>query len=125
MERPNLGEENEQLKKDFAEELDAWVERVIDPDMPTEPLGIDPSNMGIDERTFEDLTPKEKFDISESLFDQLGVDPLKIDQLRVRQYPVDENTTAHVYRTTRQTFLQELIDQSGESRFLIGPDENI
>ncbi len=110
----------------FAVELDGLIERVSDPAMDRYPMVIDPYNMGFDgDQTFAELDRQVRFQLMESIFDRLGVDPLNLDKHKVRTYRVDENVTATVYRTRELIRLQELVDTDGESIFAIGADQDI
>lgn len=94
---------------------------------PEEPIPPDPSSMGFDDRTLEDITDTERAELKRILFEELGVDPNNNKDSLVRSYKV-EALNIQVFRTNREDegiFLQEILYPDGEKRWVVGPDRNI
>jgi len=97
--------------------------------LPTDPSSLDMN----DERTLEELATDEIERIRRSLYKTLNVNP-QLSDTELRRY----DTTAHpkasvpgkieviVFKTNNEgVFLQELIFQDANTRWVIGPDQDI
>lgn len=94
------------------------------------PLPVDPSSMGVDERTFEELSEAEKKLAQGVIYERLGLDPDKLPEAKVRDYttqaPEQGEIQVTVFRTNNEElFLQELTFADGEKRYMLGPDQDI
>lgn len=104
--------------------------------VPEGPLPPDPDSMGVDHRTFEDLTKQERQEAQRVIYQELGLQPDKLNQAKIRDYTTQADETARVpgeikisvFRTNRESqgiFLQELTYMDAQKRWVIGPDSNI
>ncbi|KKS13690.1 hypothetical protein A2617_04340 [Candidatus Daviesbacteria bacterium RIFOXYD1_FULL_41_10] len=99
------------------------------------PRPIDPSSMGFDERTMEDLTSAEKKVVVKVIYQKLGLDPNNLELSKLREYktrqknpntPSQDDINIIVFRTNQASIvLQELVNPDGEKRWVIGPDQDI
>lgn len=131
-ERETKSKQLEVFKENFKNGLGDLLELLeISPDAPLPP---DPYSLGFDERTFEDLDRQEKEAAQEILYQQLGLDPERLDDFKVREYiskapdqaRVPGKISVVVYRTNKEdVFLQELTFEDGEKRWVVGPDLDI
>lgn len=133
-ERSEQEEQLEAFKESYKEGLEGLLELLEV--APEQPLPPDPSSMGIDERTLEELSPEELAAARSILFERFGVDPEKLEEARVRQYstPAPEegkvpgDIRVDVYKTNMEEegiVLQELTFADGAQRWVVGPDQDI
>lgn len=130
-------EEKRENLEAFREKFKAGLEETLElAEMFQETLPIDPYSMGIEERTFEELSPEEKIIARQVIFSELGLNAENLGESILREYitTASEDATApgkikvSVFKIGGENegiFLQELTFSDGEKRWVVGPDQNI
>ncbi len=121
----------EEFRNQYEEAFDGFLEFLTE--FGDTPLPPDPSSMGFDERSLEELDRDELGTIRDILHTKLGIKVLDEDTL-VRSYTTNapEDATApgemkiDVLKTNIEgTFLQEIKYADNMVRWVIGPDQDI
>lgn len=129
-------QENENQLEVFRANFEESLQDLLDSaeimlDIPRPP---DPASMGFDDRNMEELTPVEREVAKQVIFQTLGLEPTKLDEVKLRKYttnsaadtPAPGEVQVNVYKTNKaDLFLQELLFSDGEKRWVIGPNQDI
>ncbi len=131
MEESREGHSLEIFRQNFEKGLDDLL--ALNEEFPGNPLSPDPSSMGFDERTLEQLSMQELSEIRGILYQRLGIN-MEDPGAQVDIYPTNAPAGAtspgpmevRVLKTNQpDLFLQEIVYQDRVTRWAIGPNQRI